>query len=377
MKKSAFVSKDDIIRLSLNVKTDYSYNIVVSPGILKSVPDLIKEKGLSGKAIVITDTNVASLYADALLAALKAAGFDCDIAVFKAGEASKTRQTKDYLEDIMFEKKYGRDSFVIALGGGVTGDMAGFVAATFNRGIPFVQIPTTILSMVDSSVGGKTGIDTKFGKNLIGAFCQPALVIIDPDTLKTLNKKERLNGIAEMIKHAVIKDKLLFDALVKNRDDIIEVKSDVLKDIIKTNVRIKADVVEEDEKETNLRKILNFGHTIGHGIELLSDYKMGHGECVAIGMVVEAHIAVLMNYISDAECNKIIECIKGFGLPYRIPKGIKTQDIINASKMDKKALKGRAKYVLPALIGLMYQEDEKYALSIDDEIVKKAIGLCS
>jgi 3-dehydroquinate synthase len=371
------ISKNDIIKLKLKGVKDYSYNIRVCPGILKKAPDLIKNVGLKGRFIIITDSNVDTLYGDALLKNMKDAGLYCDKIVFKAGEESKNRTTKAFLEDLMFEKGYGRDSVVIALGGGVTGDMAGFVAATFNRGVPFVQIPTTILSMVDSSVGGKTGIDTKYGKNLLGAFCQPKLVIIDPETIKTLDKKERLNGIAEMIKHSVIKDKLLFDELIENKEDIISAKSDVLRRIIKSNVAIKAFVVEEDEKETNLRKILNFGHTIGHAIELLSNYKMGHGECVAIGMAVEACIAYLMKYMAESDYIKIKECIKSFGLPCKIPGDIKASDIIKATTMDKKAQKGKAKYVLPALIGFMYEEEGKYAVDVDEDVVNEAIELLS
>ncbi len=363
------------INLNLKKTIDYSYDVFVSPGLLNQIPEKFEKMGLKKeKFVIITDSNVKDLYAMPLYKNLNTNGFTGNLFSFKAGEKYKTRKTKQKLENFLLEKQFGRDTYIIAVGGGVCGDIAGFLAATYMRGIPFIQVPTTILAMVDSSVGGKTGVDTKAGKNLIGAFHQPKAVIIDPETLKTLEYAERLNGIAEMIKHACIRSKELFEDLIKYKDEIINVNSAVLSGIIAKNVEIKARVVEQDEKESNLRMILNYGHTTGHAIELLSNYKMGHGECVAIGMVVSCEISVLLGLMKRDTADTIINTISDFGLPVNVPSNVSIQDFLNAIKLDKKSRDKKAKFILINDIGDLYSENGNYGIEVDEEILIKAVN---
>jgi len=361
-------------KMSVDLKkvVDHSYDIFVEPDLLEKIPALLKKFNLKTRFAIITDSNVYHLYGKKLFKRMSHEGYKGEIIQFKAGEKQKNRKTINNIQNKMFEKKFARDSFVIALGGGVTGDIAGFVASTYNRGIPFVQIPTTLLSMVDSSIGGKTGIDTKYGKNLIGTFYQPKAVFIDTDVLDTLDKKELRNGYAEIIKHAIIADKNLFNFINKNFDKIISLDSTTIVDLITKNLKIKAEVVEKDELEQNLRRILNFGHTIGHAIEKLSKYKMSHGECVAIGMILESGISNLLNVLSESDLNKIHFCIKKFGLPVKLPK-MNYDKIISATKSDKKAKSGKIFYALPEKIGEMHNINGEYGIPVEDSTVKTAL----
>ena len=293
------------IKVNLKKTEDKSYDIVIEEGVLGQIPSLLKEAGLGHKFAIITDSTVELLYGAALSEEFIKNDLANKIITFPAGEQNKNRDTKAWIEDQMLEDKFGRDSVVIALGGGVVGDIAGYVAASYTRGLSYVQIPTTLVACVDSSIGGKTAVDTVHGKNLIGAFHQPWAVYIDVNTLLTLNEKEIREGLAEVIKYGVISDDNLFSFLEENMHLIFSYDKQALTHIIKRGCEIKAQVVEKDEKESNLRKILNFGHTIGHAVENLSDYKISHGGAISIGMVAEGKLAVEMGLWNEGDLKKV------------------------------------------------------------------------
>ena len=298
------------------IKTvDNSYPILIEQYIFSQIPEFLKNKYKSEKILIVSDSNVTPLYAETLYHTLKKSSFNTYLFSIPAGERYKNLNTKTDIENYMFENNFTRDSLIIALGGGVVGDISGFVAATFNRGIPYIQIPTTIVAQVDSSIGGKTAIDVPHGKNLIGAFYQPTMVIIDPEVLKTLPENEYISGMAEVIKHAIIYDVNLFKILKENLTHIKQRNLPILSEIIARNCEIKKSVVEQDEKEMNLRKILNFGHTIGHAIEKLLNYQSLHGECVALGMIAESQISSKMGYLPEKDYIEIKDLIHKINLP--------------------------------------------------------------
>lgn len=362
------------IRVNLKKTEDKSYSIIIEDGILKRVPELIREAGLGHKFAIVTDSNVEKLYADDLAEGFEKKNLENKTISFPAGEQNKSREVKSWIEDQMLESKFGRDSAVIALGGGVVGDIAGYVAASYTRGLPYVQIPTTLVACVDSSIGGKTAVDTLHGKNLIGAFHQPWAVFIDVSTLLTLSAKEIREGLAEVIKYGVISDEGLFSYLEENIDKIFSYNKEALTHIIKRGCEIKAEVVEKDERESNLRKILNFGHTIGHAVENLSDYKISHGEAISIGMVAEGKLAVEFEFWTEPELNKLINLIKQSGLPTEVPDYMETDQIIDAMKLDKKSRSGQIEMVLPKRIGSMVQVEGEYGIRIEDSIIEKVLS---
>jgi len=356
------------VRVKLRKQADNSYDILIGSGLLSKVPSDLKKSKLGNKYAIITDTNVEKLYAKDFLRNFVMNRLDTYLLRFNAGEQQKNRQTKAYLEDELIDFNFTRDSVVIALGGGVVGDIAGFVAATFNRGIPYVQVPTTLLAMVDSSIGGKVAIDHPLGKNLVGAFHQPKKVFIDLDILKTLPKREILNGLAEIIKHAVIADKEFFGFLDKNMEKILSADSKLMEKTIKRACEIKARVVEADEKESGLRKILNFGHTIGHAVEALTNFQISHGEAVSIGMVKEAQLAKELKLISQKDVDKIKAILEKAGASTKLPIGIRHKDIIKKTLLDKKVRGGKVEYSLPLRIGKV-----KHGIPVPDKIVSKVI----
>jgi 3-dehydroquinate synthase len=274
-----------------------------------------------------------------------------DLLSFPAGEAHKTRAEWALLSDGMFAGGVGRDAAVLALGGGVTGDLAGFVAATYMRGIPLVQLPTTLLAMIDSSVGGKTGVDTPAGKNLVGAFLQPAVVAADTATLHTLPAAEIRAGLAEAIKHGAIADAAYFEAIAADLPALAALEPAALQRLIVRSVEIKAEVVGRDEKESGPRKMLNFGHTLGHAVEALSGYRLLHGEAVAIGMVLEARLGEAMGVTEVGTADRITEVLSAAGLPTRLPERMSAAAVLAATRTDKKARRGRVEYALIERIG--------------------------
>lgn len=364
---------NDIIRVELKSSETYSYDIEIGHDLFNKLAQECEAHKIAYRYAVISDSNVSNLYFHKLSKSLIASNLDHKLITFPAGEMSKTRSTKGYIEDRMLESNMGRDTAVIALGGGVVGDIAGFVAATYNRGIKYIQYPTSLVACVDSSIGGKTGIDTIHGKNLIGSFHQPHKVYIDLNTLSTLNTEQIKEGMAEVIKYGVIYDNKLFKFIEDKLGNILARDPQSLREIIKASCEIKAYVVENDEKESNLRKILNFGHTLGHAIEQLSNYQITHGNAIAIGMVLEAKIANILNLLNPEDVTRIKDIIDNTSLPTSIPSGIDRSRLIDTMKLDKKARKGLIEFALPYEIGAMHSIEGQYGIKVDENIIKKVI----
>lgn len=329
---------------TVKVSTIPSYEILIERGLIKNAGELIKNVTTASKAFVITDTNVGKLYADTVISSLKENGFDADLFVYEAGEKSKNLNTISQMYSRMADFNMSRKDIVVALGGGVCGDMAGFAASTYMRGINFVQIPTSLLAQVDSSVGGKTGVDITQGKNLVGAFHQPILVIIDPDTLKTLPEYYINDGMAEVIKYGCIKDSGLFKTLEdENALDIID-------DVIERCVSIKRDVVNRDEKEAGERMLLNFGHTLGHSLEKIYNFDgLSHGQAVAIGMVMITRASEKAGLTEKGSLERIVDLCKKYNLPVSDTADIK--EIAKYCASDKKVSGAGVNLVLLKKIG--------------------------
>ncbi|GKX28791.1 3-dehydroquinate synthase [Vallitalea longa] len=315
--------------------TSNDYNIVISSNFESLQQNLIDVGVENKKVCVITDDNVSKYYLDNVINILSDITSKLSYKVIPHGEINKNLGTINTIYQKMIEEKMDRDSYLIALGGGVTGDMVGFASATFMRGNNFIQIPTTLLSQVDSSIGGKTGVDFEGYKNIIGSFHQPELVYINTSTLSTLPKKEVSAGMGEIIKHGLIADKDYFDFIKTNSTLINQLDSDVLEDLIYRSCVIKSDIVSQDEKEKGIRATLNFGHTIGHAVERLFDFKLLHGECVAIGMVSAAYLSFLLNQIDNKQLEDIKKCIRSFDLPTEI-NTLEPETIYNELFHDKK-----------------------------------------
>lgn len=361
------------IKVNLIKTEDKSYDIVIKEGVLSEVAHYIKNENLAYRFAIITDDNVGSLYGEKLHREFLGHGLESQIIAFPAGEKNKNRETKSWIEDRMLENNFTRDSAVIALGGGVVGDMAGYVAATYTRGVPYIQIPTTLVACVDSSIGGKTAVDTPHGKNLIGSFYQPLRVYIDVATLSTLDEKEIREGLAEVIKYGVISDGSLFSYVEDNLDEIFSYDCEALTHIVKRGCEIKARVVEKDERESDLRKILNFGHTIGHAVENLSDYAISHGQAISIGMVAEGKLALEMGLWKENDLVSLTALLEKTGLPTKMPEGMDIKKIIDTMKLDKKSRAGRIEMVLPKDIGAMSKTRDGYAHKIDESLIEKAL----
>ncbi len=339
-------------RLFVNLGKN-SYDILFADS-FSWLSDALKEINAPKKLLVVTDSNVKKLYADEVNSILQEKGYDSTICVFDAGEENKKMDTVLSICKSCLEHKMDRKSMIIALGGGVVGDMAGFAAAMFMRGIDFIQIPTTLLSQSDSSVGGKTGIDFMENKNILGAFHQPKLVYINVGTLKTLPKEQFISGMGEVIKHGIIRDSEFFDYLEQNSSNIKKLDDKTLINMDKINCSIKAEVVEQDEKENELRAILNFGHTIGHAVESAYNFEMTHGECVGLGMIGASYIAQKRDMIDIADLQRIERILTEYGFKTRVNLPDK-EKISEFMQNDKKKTMGRLKFVLPSAIGEVVQ----------------------
>jgi 3-dehydroquinate synthase len=301
---------------------------------------------------VVSNPTVARLYADAALASLASAGIRAELVVVAAGERSKTLATVRRVYNSLVELKMDRSGAIVALGGGVIGDLAGFAAATYMRGIDFHQVPTTLLAQVDASVGGKTGVDLPQGKNLIGAFHQPRAVVIDTSTLDTLPARELRSGLAEVVKHGIIYDQEFFRYLEARAADLLARHADALAEAIRRSVEIKRDVVQADERESALRAILNYGHTVGHAIEVTAGYgKYRHGEAVAIGMVAEAVLAEREGYAKGPIAEPVAGALAKMRLPVEMDQSVPAEALIRAIELDKKARGGEIRLALPTRIG--------------------------
>lgn len=342
-----------------------SYPIYITSG-YDNLGKCIHSAKIQGKIVIITDSNVDVHQAGSCCEALLKEGYEPYKYVIEAGEKSKNLDTVRDIYKFLIGLKLDRQSTIIALGGGVTGDISGFVAATFLRGINFVQIPTTLLAQADSSVGGKVGVDLDGSKNIIGAFYQPKFVYMNVDSLRTLPERDLKSGLAEIIKHGVIKDADFLDYIDYNAKKIFSFDRDVLQYLAKVNCGIKGSVVEQDEKESGLREILNFGHTIGHAIETVSGFDLLHGECVALGMVAACKMAVYMELAEEEVLKKVVGVLKKTGLPVSLP-GIDVDRVYNQMFHDKKVKNGKLTFVLPRNIGEVVQ------LGIDDEALIKRV----
>ena len=353
------------VEVRLGVK---GYEILIGCGLLKQAGNLIRGIGFNDKLVIITNPVVQKLYGNELRDSLLADGFKINLLTVADGEENKSLDVAARLYTELTDCYAERITPILALGGGVIGDLAGFVAATYMRGVPLVQLPTTLLAQVDSSIGGKVAVNHGQLKNKIGSFYQPRLVISDTATLKTLPANEFANGMAEVIKSAVIRDSEFFSFLELNISNIKGLDDTTLEEVVFRSAGIKADVVAQDELDMGLRNILNFGHTVGHAIETVSDFKIEHGSAVAIGMVMETRIAQKLGFIKGDELIRLKNVVAGAGLPTQMPD-LDTEKIVQAIKHDKKITAGKVKFVLPKAIGDVFVTDE-VSLSLVEEVLK-------
>lgn len=351
-----------------------SYAIEIDTGILSSQTKIAEAlRSFSSTFAIITDNTVAELYGKQLCQVLSSAHLNAHLFSFPSGEQYKTRETKEALEDQLFEKRFGSDSCVIGLGGGVVTDLAGYLAATYCRGVSFITIPTTLLGMVDASIGGKGGVNVPCGKNMLGCIYQPNKVIIDPASLQTLSRKELKNGAVEMIKHGLIADGRYFEFLENNVEELLALDSTFLERAIFESCRIKKEIVEQDERGKGKRHLLNFGHTVGHALEQLTDYSLTHGEAVAIGMLVEAHLAMQLGHIDLEAFNRIRKIFIRYGLPLLLPCQYPIQAIHNVMASDKKSLSGEPRFVLINNIGSCITYDSHYCVPVSKTLLNNAL----
>lgn len=363
-------------RVELKKVVDDSYDVQIGRDL---IPELVRDMkdGLVGsirKFAVITDTNVEELYGKPVLEALRAAGFQAELFVFPAGEKSKVRKTKEMLEDAMLAKDFRRDCCVVAVGGGVVSDLAGFVAGTFGRGVPFVNYATSLLAAADASIGGKTAVDTELATNLIGLIYQPRKVYVDIDTWRTLPKNHIVNGMAETVKHACLADGDFFDYIEEHVDDVLNCDPAVCEYISEKNCNVKYQVVMKDEKEKSLREILNLGHTVGRAIETVSEYRLLHGEALAIGMAAQVMLGCKLGFLTEQERDRVISLQEKIGLPVRIPDYIDREALVKKLYTDKKVRDGKLRFVFQKGIGdVMTFGEDVYARPTAEEEIREII----
>ncbi|MEJ2320741.1 MAG: 3-dehydroquinate synthase [Gemmatimonadales bacterium] len=338
-------------RIGIPGREPGSYEVQIERGALADLPRLSRQAAPAHRYAIISDSRVGPLYGERARAALEADGKEATLFTFPAGEWNKTRQEWARLSDELLAEGYGRDCAVVAVGGGVTGDLAGFVAATYMRGVPYVQVPTSLLAMLDSSVGGKTGLDTLEAKNPVGAFHQPSLVLIDPDLLDTLPVFQLASGLAEAVKAAAIADEALFAWLEAHVPQLLEKDPELLTELIRRAVAIKAEVVEEDPQESGRREILNFGHTIGHSLEALAGYGVMHGEAVAFGMRVESRIGEILGVTEEGTSERLAALLEVCELDRPVEEEFTAGRLLEAAQSDKKVRGSTLRCVLLERIG--------------------------
>jgi 3-dehydroquinate synthase len=347
------------------------YDVFIGAGILPELGIKLRRKGFAGKAVIITNPVVNEIYGNSLKTELTVAGLEASILLVPDGEKQKSLETAGMLYKKLTALGADRMTSIIALGGGVIGDLAGFVAATYLRGLPLVQVPTTLLAQVDSSIGGKVAVNYEHIKNKIGAFYQPEFVLSDIQTLRTLPREQLNNGMAEIIKYAVIRDRSFFSYIEGNMEKIKSLDEQALEKIIARSAEIKADIVCKDERDTGLRNILNYGHTAGHAIESTADFNMGHGQAVAMGMIIAGRIALNRGLLKQEEFNSLRDIILTAGLPADLT-GPDTPRIIEAVKQDKKIIGGKIRFILAKSIGNVIMADDisipeiEKALAVED-----------
>lgn len=350
---------------------EYSYPIKVASDLLEHPSEWLPHRWQDRRIVIITDDHVNNLYIQKLTHILKESS--PLILTFAAGEKSKNSDVKYDLEQKMIEAGCDRQTIILALGGGVVGDMAGFVTATYLRGISYIQIPTTLLAMVDSSVGGKTSINLPQGKNLIGAFWQPIGVVVDMNFLDSLPEEHLINGLIEAIKMFATHDASSFDYLSNHLNDILAKNKIVLKNVIERAIQIKVNVVSCDEKETNQRMILNFGHTIGHALEQVTDYTILHGYAVALGILVESKLSQLLGHLSSSDFNIIQSLLLKLNISGDLIKKMDFEQIIAATYADKKVQNQRVRYILLNKIGQIYSENSTVAYPVTDDMILQSL----
>tara|TARA_B100000315_G_scaffold259107_1_gene313655 strand:+ start:505 stop:1596 length:1092 start_codon:yes stop_codon:yes gene_type:complete len=356
---------EKVVRVELGER---SYNIHIGLNTLDTIGERIKQFHFSHKAVLISNSDLIKLYGERIILNLKKNGFEIEVIEVQDGEKYKNMREAEKIYDRLLAGKHDRYSPLIALGGGVLGDLTGFVAATYRRGVPYIQIPTSLLAQVDSSVGGKTAVNHSLGKNMIGAFYQPAGVFIDLNALKTLPEIEFRCGMAEIIKYGIIADEMLFNFLESRGEDIKNLNFNTLQYIIEASCKIKASIVSKDELEKGLRSVLNYGHTIGHALESLTGYeKYKHGEAVAIGMVAAAFISHEVGLCDKKDVERIKALIESFDLPTQLPE-ISPEKILSALYYDKKVKNDKVKLILIKKPGSVVIRDD-----IPDEIMLKSL----
>jgi 3-dehydroquinate synthase len=349
-----------------------SYDILIGRGLLSQAAEHLRPLKLGKRGVIITDTNVEPRYARVVRDALSKGGCTAEVLDVPAGEASKSLRQANRLFEKLPSLGLDRHSFVIALGGGVVGDLAGFVAASYLRGVALVQIPTSLLAQVDSSVGGKTGVNLPQGKNLVGAFYQPKLVLADTDTLATLPERELRSGFAEVIKHGAIRDAAFFEWLEREYKNVFALDPKAVAHVVRRCCEIKAEVVSADERESGPRAILNFGHTIGHAMEALSEYVgVLHGEAIAMGMCCGAQLSVKRSGFNESEAKRLNDLIAASGLPTRLGDSFKLEELLAAAHLDKKALNGKLRFVLLKRLGEAVVSD-----AVTDADMAEVVNVC-
>lgn len=365
-----------ILNVELKKVVDDSYEIEIGYELEDKLILDIKNGLIGGttKFAVVTDSIVKDLYAVRILNKLEDAGYRADLFVFEAGEKQKTRRTKELIEDAMLEKGYRRDCCIIAVGGGVVTDLAGFVAGTFGRGVPFINYATTLLAAADASVGGKTAVDTPLATNLIGLFHQPKKVYLDIAAWKTLPARQISSGLAETIKHACIASEDFFHYLDDHMNEILKIDKDACEYIANENCKIKYQVVMKDERESGLREVLNLGHTVGRAIETVSEYKLLHGEALSIGMAAEVKLAYKLGYMTETQREDVTALLAKANLPTTIPDYIDREALVKKLYTDKKVKNGQLRFVIQKGIGNIVEfEDGVYAAPIEESVAREII----
>lgn len=359
------------------------YDIDIKCDLLNDFGDYKNQLSELGSTFrIITDNNVAQLYGTKLEGLLLHCRCDVKMFILPDGEQNKTRQEKARLETAMLEDGLGKDTCLIALGGGVVTDIGGYIASTYCRGIPLVMIPTTLLGMVDASIGGKNGVNALNFKNQIGTTYQPKKVWIDPLCLRTLPKKELRNGIVEMIKHGLVADYFHFEFMEKFSEQILELSPDIIEKAIFDSCTIKKEIVEQDEKESGKRRLLNFGHTIGHALETVTNYALSHGEAVAIGLMAEGHMAKELGYLHSSSFDRLGAILSKYDIPFQLPVRVSIDDILNVMLHDKKALKKVPRFVSIKEIGQHLEFSGDYCTYVPENLLRKSLqwminDLCS
>jgi len=351
---------------------DGSYEVLVQSGVLADLARLVADRVRAARFAVISDSNVAPTHGHAVMEECREAGLDASLFTFPAGEASKTRKSWSILTDELLDSGYGRDACVIAVGGGVTTDLAGFVAATFLRGIPVVQVPTSYLAMIDASVGGKTGVDVHAGKNLVGAFHAPSLVVADPEVLATLPIEERAQGLVEAFKHGAILDAEYFASLEEGVADLMAADATAAEPAVLRSVELKAAVVTEDEFEGGYRQILNFGHTLGHALEAASKYALGHGTAVAIGMLMETRLGESMGVTETGTYERLKVALEGLLGPLE-EVALEPEAAVQFLRTDKKVRGGTPRVVLLKRLGEV-DEGDRWSHAVDEGVLAEALA---